>query len=315
MGSVRSNASSIKSSVSTTREAKVAEQAELKAELSQLEETERIKTEEMKIEQELQQMKLRMKLRKERHEIQTKLLMAEAAMRAIDDLYKEYEEDDDIINESNDEISNPEVAVTSTELPHNITASVDSSVKLHHTVAFPVVPSNLLHHTVPSATGPSVHHDNLNTDRNRPQSTKSTVSKDVQVIADTLANHQQRLVEMLQAPQTDIEPFNGDPLKFHPFMKTFDNAVDATSLSDCAKLTRLGKYCTGRPHKAIESCMSMEPSVGYKEARNLLKERFGDKYNITKSWLDKILIVNNSEPMTQKPYKTSPMTSETATEV
>ena len=249
--SQQSKSSSRKSSVSAIREGKAVEQAELKARLSQLDAKERLEAEERRLENMVQQMKLK----KERHEVQTKLLMAEAATQAIDALYEDDEEDVDDLSD--------------------ILHQQNPSINLHHMGTQRVVPS--------------VHYDEVRTRSTRPQSSQFTVSREVQAVGETLANHQQRFIEILQAPPTEIKPFNGDPLKFYPFMKAFDNAVDSTSLSDCAKLTRLQKYCTGRPCKAIESCMSMESSAGYQEARKLLTERFGDKYNITKSWMDKIL--------------------------
>ena len=100
-------------------------------------------------------------------------------------------------------------------------------------------------------------------------------------------NQLQHLIEVMQAPRADISPFDGDPIKYHLFMRTFDNAVDSTSLSACAKLTRLVNLCTGQARSVTEGCLIMEPSAGYAKARKLLKSRFGHDYAISKAWIDK----------------------------
>ena len=100
-------------------------------------------------------------------------------------------------------------------------------------------------------------------------------------------NQLQHLIEVMQAPRADISPFDGDPMKYHLFMRTFDNAVDSTSLSACAKLTRLANLCTGQARSVTEGCLIMEPLAGYANSRKLLKSRFGHDYAISKAWIDK----------------------------
>ena len=100
-------------------------------------------------------------------------------------------------------------------------------------------------------------------------------------------NQLQHLIEVMQAPQADISPFDGDPMKYHLFMRTFDNAVDSTSLSACARLTRLVNLCIAQARSVIEICLIMGPSAGYAKERKLLKSRFGHDYAISKAWIDK----------------------------
>ena len=86
-----------------------------------------------------------------------------------------------------------------------------------------------------------------------------------------------------------MSTFNGDPLTYHSFIKSFDNSVDRLMLDDCVKLTRLAQYCTGGPKSVVEGCMSLEPSTGYAKARETLRKRYGNRYKIAKAWIDKIL--------------------------
>ena len=59
-------------------------------------------------------------------------------------------------------------------------------------------------------------------------------------------------------------------------------------IDDGSRLTRLLQYCVGKARKVIHCCTVMPPSEGYKHARKLLKERFGNKYRISEAWIDKI---------------------------
>ena len=40
--------------------------------------------------------------------------------------------------------------------------------------------------------------------------------------------------------------------------------------------------------KMIESCVLLESDEGYKEAKKLLAERFGNKFKVTNSWIRKV---------------------------
>ena len=59
-------------------------------------------------------------------------------------------------------------------------------------------------------------------------------------------------------------------------------------MNDGAKLTRLLYYCTGPAKNVIQCCSVMKPTEGYKRARQLLKDRFGDEYVIAEAWVGKI---------------------------
>ena len=56
------------------------------------------------------------------------------------------------------------------------------------------------------------------------------------------------------------------------------------------KLTRLLYYCTGPAKNVIQCCSVMKPTEGYKRARQLLKDCFGDEYVIAEAWVRKISV-------------------------
>ena len=102
------------------------------------------------------------------------------------------------------------------------------------------------------------------------------------------------MLDVMQAPPADICTFDGDPMHYYPFIRSFDNSVHETTLTDAAKLTRLAKYVTDRPRAMVQSCMTMEPSAGYKKARELLQARFGDHLSIMTAWVDKLTLGRRS---------------------
>ena len=98
---------------------------------------------------------------------------------------------------------------------------------------------------------------------------------------------QQRLLEVIQMPRAELLTFDGDPLQYWTFMRSFENSVDSTNREDSAKLVRLIQYCAGKAKKVIQ-CSVMQPNEGYKRAKELLKERFGNDYTISETWVNKV---------------------------
>ena len=123
-----------------------------------------------------------------------------------------------------------------------------------------------------------------------PQHAPHTTFADVlqQMMNDTRM-HQQSLVDSLQRPKIELMTFDGDPLKYWPFIRAFTNAVDSKSDDDGSKLNSLLQYCTGKARSLLQCCLVKEPTAGYKLAWELLKERFGNNDVISQAWIAKIL--------------------------
>ncbi|KAK4329183.1 hypothetical protein Pmani_000412 [Petrolisthes manimaculis] len=105
----------------------------------------------------------------------------------------------------------------------------------------------------------------------------------------TSISDQRELIDILQLPKSEIMKYDGDSLKYWLFIRTFDNCVGCTSADSAYKLNRLLQYCTGKALKVIECCAMMKPDEGYHKARQLLKERFGNDYQISEAWIKKIV--------------------------
>ena len=112
--------------------------------------------------------------------------------------------------------------------------------------------------------------------------------------------HQQRLIESVTLPQADLMKFDGNPLKYWEFWRSFENSVDKTSVEDSIKLTRLLHFCTGDAHKLLHACLVMEPSEGYRKAKQMLKDRFGNPYRIADAWMQRVTQGNKIAPNNKK---------------
>ena len=89
-------------------------------------------------------------------------------------------------------------------------------------------------------------------------------------------------------PKPELSPFNGNPLQFWSFMRSFENNIEKNTQDECERLTFLLQYCTGAAKNAIKSCVTMDPAIGYKTARKLLKDRFGHPFKIATAHVNQV---------------------------
>ena len=99
---------------------------------------------------------------------------------------------------------------------------------------------------------------------------------------------QREMIDTLLLPKCELVKFNGDPLDYWIFISSFDGAVGSTSVGACAKLNCLFQYCEGEALAVIRCCAVMRPEEGYTKARELLRERFGNDYRISETWVRKL---------------------------
>jgi len=88
-------------------------------------------------------------------------------------------------------------------------------------------------------------------------------------------------LNIMNQPKMEIEIFEGDPAKFHIFMTTFDEVVHKVPQNDRTKLARLLSVTGGDARNAIRGCVLVDGDEGYKTARQILKDRFGDDHLVT----------------------------------
>ncbi|KAL9952798.1 hypothetical protein ACROYT_G040106 [Oculina patagonica] len=101
-------------------------------------------------------------------------------------------------------------------------------------------------------------------------------------------------------PKPELNKLNGNPLEFFSFIRSFDNNIEKNSTDEGEKMTFLLQYCTGAARDAIKSCVTMDPALGYQEARKLLKDRFDHPFKIATAHLNQVTRGPPVKPNDQK---------------
>ena len=89
-----------------------------------------------------------------------------------------------------------------------------------------------------------------------------------------------KLLRQQAALDVDINIFIGDPVDYHYFITVFDVVVEKKIDDPQGRLTRLVKYTDGQPKEMIKYCIQQPAAVGYKNARSLLEEKYGNPHQI-----------------------------------
>ena len=98
----------------------------------------------------------------------------------------------------------------------------------------------------------------------------------------------EEMCALMNLPKLTLEPFEGDPLKYHAFMEGFEQVVGSLPGDDSAKLLRLLEYTVGAAREAIRRCPLIGGQRGYDKAKAILKTRFGDDYTITQKLIEEL---------------------------
>ena len=69
-------------------------------------------------------------------------------------------------------------------------------------------------------------------------------------------------------------------MEFHYFMAVFKEVVEKRVDDERGKLTRLIKYTKGDAKDMVKNCIQLPPEDGFKTAKHLLNERYGDPHRI-----------------------------------
>ena len=69
-------------------------------------------------------------------------------------------------------------------------------------------------------------------------------------------------------------------MEFHYFMAVVNEVVEKRVDDERGKLTRLIKYTKGDAKGMVKNCIQLPPEDGFKTAKHLLNERYGDPHQI-----------------------------------
>ena len=89
-----------------------------------------------------------------------------------------------------------------------------------------------------------------------------------------------RLAVASLLPKSELAVFDGNPLKYFVFIRSFKNNVEKDTNNFSRRLQLLIQFCTEKAKRVIESYILLEPEEGYWKAKNMLAERFGNVFKV-----------------------------------
>ena len=92
-----------------------------------------------------------------------------------------------------------------------------------------------------------------------------------------------QLLNQQPAPEIEIDIFDGNSMEFHCFMPVFKEVVEKRVDDKREKLTCLIKYAKGDDKDMAKNCIQLPPEDGFKTAKHMLNERYGDAHRIIAS--------------------------------
>ena len=104
-----------------------------------------------------------------------------------------------------------------------------------------------------------------------------------------LLRQQQEAIMALTLPQPNVPIFGGDPIEYCDFIRAFENIIERKTSSPSARLYYLLHYTSGQVQDLVRSCLAMEEYRGYREARKLLAEQYGQPYKIASAYVDRVI--------------------------
>ena len=116
----------------------------------------------------------------------------------------------------------------------------------------------------------------------------SSLTQALRQMLNVTRTQQQCLVETMRMLKCEIMKFDGDPLKYWPFIRTFKNTIDNKGTDPGQKLACLMQYCTGSVNRLLQCCLVSESQRGYQLVLELLVEWFDNNFVIGQEWVRKI---------------------------
>ncbi|XP_076740274.1 uncharacterized protein LOC143418645 [Maylandia zebra] len=104
----------------------------------------------------------------------------------------------------------------------------------------------------------------------------------------TLAQALAESIHISRLPVPEPTVFNGDPLKYKDWKMSFQMLIDRKNIPVNEKIYYLHKYVGGPARKAVESYFLLGTERAYYSAWNILEERYGSSFVITKAFRDKL---------------------------
>ena len=97
------------------------------------------------------------------------------------------------------------------------------------------------------------------------------------------------LATTIELPKREIQRFDGNPKNYWSFIKAFQNTVENRIDDDEARLSYLIQFCDGDARSQIMHCTVLEPTEGFRSAKEILHKRFGQNHMVARAFVDELL--------------------------
>ncbi|CAH8551087.1 unnamed protein product [Schistosoma turkestanicum] len=102
-------------------------------------------------------------------------------------------------------------------------------------------------------------------------------------------------IEGLELPKVELSYFDGRSRDYFKFIRQIETFIEPRIKDDQVRLLYLIHYCKGKAKNAIEGCLIMDPQAGYKRAKVILKQLFGQSHVIARETLEDLFRTGNVE--------------------
>ena len=245
------------SSVSSARAKATARKAKLLAEASALKKIQQIQKEELKLQQTKQEL-----------EMKKQIAMAEAEERVLAEA------------EGNHELSDVKVSAPLTSYVHSLMENNEGNA--HEQPAITVTAKPDL--TKPE---PEDNKDWYGASSFQPVYYPTHPMAYLQHMESLLTQQQQHTLALM-LPQPELPVFGGDLIEYCSFIRAFESIIESKTDSSSTRLYYLIQYTSGDVNELMRSCLTMSAEEGYREARRLLKQRYGQDYRIAAAYVNRV---------------------------
>lgn len=104
-----------------------------------------------------------------------------------------------------------------------------------------------------------------------------------------LLKEQQKSTAASRLPTRKLSQFDGDPLKYKSFIQAFDKVIVSKESDPQELLYYLIQYTSGPVKQLMESCQHGDAEKGYKKARNLLEQKYGQDFQVTLAYINSVV--------------------------
>ena len=157
--------------------------------------------------------------------------------------------------------------------------------------------SNPIHTSVEHTAIPASRNYRLNVEANRPQisvaggsSQNVTLSDEqFQLLIESVVSKHKNHREDFGLPVPEPFEFDGDPIHYADWNRTFTAKVERPEVSDEDKTVYLKRYCKEKALKAVLGFCDTSPGATYYEIKSqVIDRRFGNQYVVAQAYIDKL---------------------------